>query len=50
MVRFLINTPEEIHKCLKEAAKEQGQTLNGLVRQILWEWIKINKSEHTKSE
>lgn len=39
MVRFLINVPEDLHKILKAFAKEQGQTLNGLIRQILWEWI-----------
>lgn len=39
MVRFLISTPETMRNELKEIAKEHGQTLNGLIRQILWEWV-----------
>ncbi|MEG0693486.1 MAG: hypothetical protein RR444_10465 [Oscillospiraceae bacterium] len=43
MVRFLINVPEETHNDLKKVAKPRGQTLNGLIRQILWDWLKKNK-------
>ncbi len=38
MVRFLINVPVELHNIMKEAAASYGQTLNGLIRQILWDW------------
>lgn len=40
MVRFLISTTEELREELKNVADRQGQTLCGLVRQILWEWVK----------
>lgn len=39
MTRFLINTTEELKNSLTYIAKERGQTLNGLIRQILWEWL-----------
>lgn len=45
MVRFLVNVPKELHRCLKEVAMAQGQTLNGLIRQILWDWLKDNGKE-----
>ncbi len=38
MVRFLVSVPAELHGILKEAARTYGQTLNGLIRQILWDW------------
>lgn len=40
MVRFLISTTDELRNALKVAADKRGQTLCGLVRQILWEWVK----------
>ena len=40
MVRFLISTTKELRDTLKNAANKQGQTLCGLIRQILWEWVK----------
>lgn len=43
MVRFLISTPEELRKILKQEASPRGQTLNGLIRQILWEWAEAHK-------
>ena len=39
MVRFLLSLPDELQQKLKIIAKEQGQTLNALIRQIIWEWI-----------
>lgn len=39
MVRFLINIPEELREILREHAKPKGQTINGLIRQILWDWV-----------
>ena len=44
MVRFLINVPEELRDILKDTAKPRGQTLNGLIREILWDWVKKNKT------
>lgn len=38
LVRFLINVPDDLHRIMKEAAAKQGDTLNGLIRQILWNW------------
>ncbi len=38
MVRFLISAPAELHRLLRETAKARGQTLCGLIRQILWDW------------
>ena len=40
MVRFLISTTDDLRNALKIAADKRGQTLCGLVRQILWEWVK----------
>lgn len=42
MIRFLINVPVELHERLRALAKARGQTLNGLVRQVLWEWAERN--------
>ena len=44
MVRFLISVPETLHQSLKNIAGPQGQTLNALIRQILWEWIEKNET------
>ena len=38
-MRFLISVPKELHEKLKAASRAQGQTLTGLIRSILWEWI-----------
>ena len=38
MIRFLVNIPAGLHTFLKEAARAKGQTLNGLIREILWDW------------
>lgn len=42
MVRFLVNIPIGLHQMLKAYACARGQTLNGLMRQILWDWAKQN--------
>ena len=46
VIRFLVNVPAELHRALKEKAGAQGQTLNGLVRQILWDWVRASEREH----
>ena len=43
MIRFLIDVPEELRDILKANAKPRGQTLNGLIREILWDWVKKNE-------
>ena len=43
MVRFLISIPNELKALLKNVARTQGQTLNGLIRQILWDWVERHK-------
>lgn len=40
MVRFLISLPEGTRETLKKIACSRGQTLNGIIRQILWDWVK----------
>lgn len=45
MVRFLINIPIELRDMLRGQAKSKGQTLNGLIREILWEWSERNKEK-----
>ena len=43
MVRFLVNIPETLRMYLKQTAKTKGQTLNGLIREILWDWADKQK-------
>lgn len=50
MVRYLISTTEELHGALKIAAQSRGQTLTGLIRQILWEWIREQKQDDQKGK
>lgn len=38
MVRFLVSVPGDLHQALKVQANARGQTLAGLIRQILWDW------------
>ncbi len=45
MIRFLVNVPTELHALLRDRAGKQGQTLNGLIRQILWEWAEKQKEK-----
>lgn len=42
MSKFMLSVPDELHENLKTWAKTKGQTLNGLARQILWEWADSN--------
>ena len=48
MVRFLISMTEELRNTLKYVADQRGQTLCGLIRQILWEWTESRKREERK--
>ena len=42
-IRSTLRLPEALHKELLAIANEQGSTLNGMVKQILWDWLKRNK-------
>lgn len=44
-MKILIRAPKELKEFLKNRAKKRGITLNALVLQILWEWVKSNKTE-----
>lgn len=46
-MRFLISVPEELHEMLKQRSKSRGQTLSGLIREILWEWVKKEENGRT---
>lgn len=43
--RIGLNVPTALYMELKQEANASGQTLNGLIVQILWEWKKRNQSE-----
>lgn len=45
MTRFLISTTESLQHDLKLAAESRGQTLTGLIRQILYDWAKQNAAQ-----
>ncbi len=36
---------KELRNTLKSVADQRGQTLNGLIRQILWEWVEKQQKE-----
>lgn len=38
-----VRPPDNLQQVIKEKAKEKGYTVNQLVLQILWEWIKKNQ-------
>lgn len=35
-----VRAPDDLKTYLKESAKNQGHTRNGLILQILWDWVK----------
>lgn len=39
-MQILIRTTEELKTILQKEAKRIGITLNALILQILWEWVK----------
>lgn len=43
MTRFLISVPEAMRETLKTEAKKEGQTLTGLIRIILRDWLNAQK-------
>ncbi len=44
-MQILIRAPREIKTFLQSEAKRIGITLNALILQILWEWVKKRKAE-----
>ena len=42
-MRFLISVPDKLKATLKSIAVVRGQTLNGLIREILWDWVQKNE-------
>lgn len=44
IIRSTLRLPEALHQELLAIADEQGSTLNGMVKQILWDWLKRNKN------
>lgn len=40
MIQMILRLRAEMRNDLKNAADARGQTLTGLIRQILWEWLK----------
>lgn len=47
-MKILIRTPEELKKLLQEKAKKLGITLNALILQILWEWVKDHETNRRR--
>lgn len=40
-----IRPPDKMRKTLKEIARGRGLTLNALILQILWDWIRANEAD-----
>lgn len=45
-MQILIRVSRELKEELQIIAKLREQTLNGLIKQILWEWVKENEKTH----
>lgn len=43
MYQMILRFPTELKEQLKCEADKRGQTLTGLIKQILWEWVKENE-------
>ena len=44
-MRFLISVPEGLHSELRAESLRRGQTLTGLIRSILWDWLREQQKE-----
>lgn len=44
-MKILIRAPQELKLLLQTKAKKLGITLNALILQILWEWVKNNQKQ-----
>lgn len=45
-----IRLPSELRAIIKQTAKNQGFTLNALIINILWNWVKQNESHPKAAE
>ncbi len=43
---MVLRFPTELKEALKASAEERGQKLTGLIKQILWEWVKREENQH----
>ena len=39
-MRCTLRLPAELHRELFSIAQDQGWTLNGLIKKILWDWLR----------
>ncbi len=46
MSQILIRTPDETKEFIQKKAKKIGITVNALVLQVLWEWMKKEQKEN----
>lgn len=46
ILQILIRAPQELKEKLQEYAKRKGWTLNALILQILWAWVRENEKEN----
>lgn len=44
-MQILIRAPKELKEILQSKAKKIGITMNALLIQILWEWVKKEESQ-----
>ena len=42
ILQILIRAPQELKELLQSDAKSKGMTLNALILQILWSWVREN--------
>lgn len=42
-MRFLVSMTEDMHDDLKQISRRRGQTLSGLIREIVWQWLNGEK-------
>ena len=50
MSQIIVRTNDEMKNTLQRIAKQRGQTLTGLIRQILWEYLQKEKGSCYKGE
>jgi hypothetical protein len=43
---MLLNLRDEDHQYFRSEAEKRGQTLNGLIKMILWEWKQRETVKH----
>ena len=47
-IRFTFRIPGRLYNKLRDIADDLGVSLNALILQILWNWVKENEKEDTK--